>query len=533
MPFAAPICIGSKIYESTAQKAESSFEEERVRRWIQRTVSQQLGHNTGMPDSMKRDTQTRLGEVHQRAGIPMDSTVYKLTGQKEGTSNGYFGFTTAEPMNARNGFPSDSAGVENVSMRPGKLHSNVAASLPSTQGDLFKTGNEKGMERAGQNEVLDDVTIVTKSVTDDIMAMFGDPDTNENPAGADQSKALDDVTIDTKSVTDDIMAMFSESRDPTSHSEARPSAHRNVFVTANEDKIRTQPTGSFVERAGKSEVLDDVTINTKSVTDDIMAMFSGDLTRNNPGPRVQTSSVFYNSPSTSIPSDSESRTLNAVADYKMTTTTIQQEAKQVLGISKGEASKSEVSAQISQVHMQRNGTTSLQSREVVSIRKDGSMFAVKNAPPLQKRTDSAAGVQWVTKETKSSILVESSKAEVGVAQDRNRKSTVKKEERLYDDGAVRSTSSRKRSSWSTSAKDTQCIYISDEEEKLDDREDKKQRVQFRSTTSNDGSGVMESGTPIANRSGLTRVQQHPAQYSPALCSTSSKNNTSPNGALQR
>jgi hypothetical protein len=41
--------------------------------------------------------------------------------------------------------PSDSAGVENVSMRPGKLHSNVAASLPSTQGDLFKTGNEKGM----------------------------------------------------------------------------------------------------------------------------------------------------------------------------------------------------------------------------------------------------------------------------------------------------------------------------------------------------------------------------------------------------
>jgi hypothetical protein len=350
---------------------------------------------------------------------------------------------------------------------------------------------------------------------------------------AGKSEVLDDVTINTKSVTDDIMAMFSESRDPTSHSEARPSAHRNVFVTANEDKIRTQPTGSFVERAGKSEVLDDVTINTKSVTDDIMAMFSGDLTRNNPGPRVQTSSVFYNSPSTSIPSDSESRTLNAVADYKMTTTTIQQEAKQVLGISKGEASKSEVSAQISQVHMQRNGTTSLQSREVVSIRKDGSMFAVKNAPPLQKRTDSAAGVQWVTKETKSSILVESSKAEVGVAQDRNRKSTVKKEERLYDDGAVRSTSSRKRSSWSTSAKDTQCIYISDEEEKLDDREDKKQRVQFRSTTSNDGSGVMESGTPIANRSGLTRVQQHPAQYSPALCSTSSKNNTSPNGALQR
>jgi hypothetical protein len=53
---------------------------------------------------MKRDTQTRLGKVHQRAGISMDSTVYKLTGQKEGTSNGYFGFTTAEPMNARNGF---------------------------------------------------------------------------------------------------------------------------------------------------------------------------------------------------------------------------------------------------------------------------------------------------------------------------------------------------------------------------------------------------------------------------------------------
>jgi hypothetical protein len=107
-----------------------------------------------MPDSMKRDTQTRLGEVHQMAGIPMDSTVYKLTGQKEGTSNGYFGFTTAEPMNARNGLPSDSAGVENVSMRPGKLHSNVAASLPSTQGDLFKTGNEKGMGRKKRRVTL-------------------------------------------------------------------------------------------------------------------------------------------------------------------------------------------------------------------------------------------------------------------------------------------------------------------------------------------------------------------------------------------
>ena len=563
MPFAAPVLIGSKIYECTALKAESSFEEERVRRWIQSTASQQLGLDMGMPDLMKRDAQTRPNEVHQtsnRPGIPIDPSLQKFIGQKERASNGYHGarnlsqalnFTTAQPMSARNGFPSNTAGVQNVLTRPAMLHSDVATSFPSTQGDLSKTGRshkiETGMERAGQNEVLDDVTIVTKSVTDDIMAMFGDAYVNENKAEADHSKVLDDVTLDTKSVTDDIMAMFGGSRAAASHSEAhvsRPSAYRNPSQTGksytNENDIGTQSNGSIVERAGKSEVLDDVTINTKLVSDDIMAMFSSDLARNNPGPRVQTSSIFHNSPSTSIPSDSESRTLNAVADYKMTTTTIQQQPKQVPGVNSviGESNNSEVSAHISQVHLHRKGATTMHSREVVSVRKDGnlgSISAVDNVVPIQKRMESGEVGRWVTKETRSSFIVESSKAG-GIAQNRsasNGKQTVNKEDISHDDGTVRSASSRKRSSWSTSAKDTQCIYISDEEEKINDRGTKKQRMQFTSTTSNEGSGVMESGTPVIDRSGLRGVQQCPAQYSPALCSTSSKYGSSPNGVLHR
>ncbi|KAG0598863.1 hypothetical protein M758_12G106700 [Ceratodon purpureus] len=560
----APVCIGSKIYQSTALKPESSFEEERVRRWIQNKASQLLGQDMGMPNSMERGTQTRSNEVHQtsnKPGIPVDSMLYKSTGQNEETSNGYLGgapnpsrafnFTSAQLSSARSVFSSEAASAQNVSMRPTTLHSNVAASLPSTQSD--KSGrlhkNEAGMERAGQNEVLDDVTIVTKSVTDDIMAMFGEPYMNDSKTGTDQSKVLDDVTVDTKSVTDDIMAMFSGSGGASLKSEehgSHPSGQRHTSVIGtsytNENKIRTQPNGNFVERAGKSEVLDDVTINTKSVTDDIMAMFSGDLTRNNPGPRVQTSSVFHNSPSTSIPSDSESRNLNAVAECKISATTIQQQPKQMLGVTRGvtgESSKSEVAGHISRVQLHRNDTTPLHSRDVVSVRKDGSsssMSAVDNVAPVQKRVDSSAVGQWATKETRSCTLVESSKAEVGVAQDRsasNGKSTVIKEDSSHDDGPVKSTSSRKRSSWSTSAKDTQCIYISDEDEKIDDRENKKQRIRFTSTTSNEGSGIMESGTPVVNRSRLRSVQQHPAQYSPALCSTFSMSNASPNGDVQR
>lgn len=565
MAFAAPVCIGSKIYERTALKAESSFEEERVRRWLQNEAPQQLGRDMGIPN-MERDTQTRLNEVHQtldRLGVPMDSPLYKFTSEKVQTSNGYLGgapnlsqpvnFTTAQPVGTGNGFPSDTVSVQNVPMRPATLHSGLPAILPSTHSYSFKNGiphkDETGMERANQNEVLDDVTIVTKSVTDDIMAMFGESYSNENKAGANQSTVLDDVTVDTTSVTDDIMAMFSaSSAAATLHSEAhasRPSAHKNLSETGrsntNEIKLGTQSNGGFVERAGKSEVLDDVTINTKSVTDDIMAMFSGELARNNSGPRVPTPSVFHNSPSTSIPSDSESRTLNATADYQMTTPTLPQQPEQAPGASRGatvEGNKSVVSSHISQIHLHRTGTTTVQSREVVSARKDenrSSMSATDKFTPIQKHVESTAVRQWVTKETRSSILVESSKAEVGVAQDRrvsNGKSTIN-QDRLCDDGTVRSTSSRKRSSWSTSAKDTQCIYISDEEEKVDDRENKKQRVKFTGTTSNEGSGIMESGTPVLDRSGLTRVQQHPAQYSPALCSTSSKTNASPSGVVQR
>jgi hypothetical protein len=117
MPFAAPICMGSKIYERTSLKVESGIGEEPVCQWIQSKALQQLEQDIGMPDLMKRDTQTRLSELYEtsnRAGIPMNSTVHKFTGQKEGTTNGYLGgsrnllqainFTTTKPLNARNRF---------------------------------------------------------------------------------------------------------------------------------------------------------------------------------------------------------------------------------------------------------------------------------------------------------------------------------------------------------------------------------------------------------------------------------------------
>jgi len=113
---------------------------------------------------------------------------------------------------------------------------------------------------------------------------------------------------------------------------------------------------------------------------------------------------------------------------------------------------------------------------------------------------------------------------VGVVQALNeRKSRFLKADSSYDDGYVRSTPGRKRSSWSTSAKDNQCIYISDEDEKVDSREKKKQRVPF---TSNEG---MESGTPVLKRSLALREKQHPSQYSPAIGSAPINNVASPNG----
>lgn len=571
-------------------KAESSFEEERVRHWIQKHPPQRpspmVSHNEQLiQNSMNFDTRT----VHQtpnRPGTVTNSTPYKLTGQKEATSNGYLGgapnlgnFTTTQPMGGRNGL----SGVEHVSMRAPNTHSDLAAVHSSAQRDLSKTE----MERAGQNEFLDDVSIVTKSVTDDIMAMFGDPTlqnesrpreyvtlpsahqdvfktgrsyVNESKAGvgrpaafvgrAPQSELLDDATMNTKSVTDDIMAMFSA-----------PSAPRNLSYT-NGSIMGTELNGNSVERVVQSKVLDDVTIDTKSVTDDIMAMFSGSPAHNHPRARVQTSTPTQNhvsyirslegiTPSqngglratvalsqtigiirnSQSPSDSESRALNATADYKLTTSTIQQQPRQVAA----EGMETEVSAHISwdpgsQVH--RNGVTTLQTREVIaSVRKDGtssSSSAVDNvATPNQKHMESATVGQWgIKKETRSSILVESSKAEVGVIQDlstSNGKRRLVKEDSSYDDGNVRSTPGRKRSSWSTSAKDTQCIYISDEDEKVDSREKKKQRGQFTSTISNEGSVVKESGTPVLERSLAMREKQKPSQYSPAIGSAPIKN----------
>lgn len=505
-----------------------------MRRWIQKKPPQLSMYDAAAIISnneqvIPNSTHTRSNEVHQTS---MNSMHYTLTGQMEATSNGYHAtnFTTAQPMSARNGF----SGVENVTMTA----PNVEA-VHSSAHRVFT--NEAG---AGQNELLDDVSIVTKSVTDDIMAMFGDPTlqtesrppreysslppahqdvfktgrayTNESSAGVGRA---DDITMNTKSVTDDIMAMFS--------------SPQNVSQTGNSysNMLGTELSG---------RVIDDVTIDTKSVTDDIMAMFRGSpaprargqTTQNNvsyigtpsqsgglrapvvlspPVGKLANTSIMHNSPSAASPSDSESRTLNARVDYKLAT--MQQQPRQ----NAAEGSKSEVSAWDSGSQVLQNGATTLQTREVVSVRKDG----ISN----QKHMESATVGQWVTKETRSSIILESSKPEVSVIHDLSSgKRRLIKEDSSYDERNVRSTPSRKRSSWSTSAKGTQCIYISDEDEKVDSRENKKRRA---SITSNDGPGVKDSRTPVLERSLAMREKQHPSQYSPLVGFAPTKNVASP------
>lgn len=665
----APVLIGSKIYESTAVKAESSFEEERMRHWVHNKSSQlrsatynapvAFNNVQNMSNSIHTDTRTRVNEVNHnpyRPGIRMDSMPNQMPGQKTETSNGFRNSVpklsqsvrSSQPADAGNVLSNDSFGGEKHLTRPATSSFVTAVqqhrSLPLPHRDLPQTGrshtneNLKGMERngnlaepAGHSENIDDVTIVTKSVTDDIMAMFADSRpaslhsettvrppsahensfktersyTNENVRGmerncssgerAGQSKIVDDATIMTKSVTDDIMAMFSDPRETSSRSEAVAQEYASPLAShrgmpkieksyTNENLAGTVVNVSSVQRPGQSEVLDDLTMDSKSVTDDIMSMFSDSFARKEPGQRGVTSSFAkttvpyagtqkgtppvngglrapvapnqpvrksanasapHNSPSTSIPSDSESRTLNVAADYKGITASIQQQSSHIAVGGKSMAAegvKPEASAHTSwssdnQVH---NKAATIHPREFVSVHKDvasSSTSAVDTeAPPNQKSMEQTAVGLRITKESRGSIPDEHSKPDQGTAQGRScGKNRVNNEYSVYDDSSIRSTSSRKRSSWSTSAKgSTHCIYLSDEEEKIDNRDNKKQKVQVASTTFNEGSGVRESGTPVMDRSDVTREQQ-PSQYSPIVCSTPSKSITTFKGStsLQR
>jgi hypothetical protein len=177
--------------------------------------------------------------------------------------------------------------------------------------------------------------------------------------------------------------------------------------------------------------------------------------------------------------------VNARADFKVSTPVGQQQQLA------GEALNSELSG--------RNGTTTVQTREVS---KDGK--------------DSATIGQWATKE------IRSSKPEVVDLSNGTRR--VSKEGSVTN---VRSTPGRKRSSWSASVKDTQCIYLSDEEEKVDIRENKKPRT---SLTANEGLGVKDSRTPVLERSLAMREKQHPSQYSPAVSLEPSTDVGSPIGS---